>query len=86
MSKDKKPKKSKDKMDLEIKKGSFHEWLGKDKDEPITDEDIAKGLASDDPHVRKMAQFAKNAKEWKHERKSTESLENLQDPVWANWE
>ena len=35
-------------------------------DEKITDADIQKGLNSDDPHVRKMAQFAKNARGWKH--------------------
>lgn len=43
-----------------IKKGAFHRWLGKDEKEPITDEDIQKGLDSTDPHVQKMAQFAKN--------------------------
>jgi len=51
-----------------IHKGKFHEWLGKDKDEPITDADIEKGLASDDPEVRKMANFAKNARKWKHKK------------------
>ena len=45
-----------------IAKGAFHRWLGKKEDEPITAADIAKGLASDDPHVKKMAQFAENAK------------------------
>ena len=49
-----------------IKKGLFHKWLNKPEDEPITDADIKRGLASDDPHVRKMAQFAKNARSWKH--------------------
>jgi len=56
-------------MDLDIKKGGFHKWLGKPEDEPITQADIEKGLASEDPHVRKMAQFAKNAKKWHHEKK-----------------
>ena len=46
-----------------IKKGAFHKWLGKDESAPITKEDIAKGLASNDEHVRKMAQFAKNMQE-----------------------
>ena len=55
-----------EKMKLKLKKGAFHQWLGKDEDEPITDADIQKGLNSDDPHVRKMAQFAKNARGWKH--------------------
>ena len=49
-----------------IEHGAFKKWLGKPEDEPITDADIAKGLASDDPHVNKMAQFAKNARKWKH--------------------
>lgn len=49
-----------------IKKGAFHKWLGKSEDEPITDADIAKGKASDSEHVRKMAQFAENARKWKH--------------------
>ena len=64
--KNKKPQK---KMKLKIKKGSFHEWLGKKPGEPISDKDIEKGLKSDDPHVRKMAQFAKNAKKWHHKKK-----------------
>ncbi len=51
---------------FKLKKGAFHKWLGKDPEEPITDADIAKGLASDDPHVNKMAQFAKNARKFKH--------------------
>ena len=51
-----------------IKKGAFHAWLGKDPDEPITDADIQKGLNSDDPHARKMAQFAKNARGWSHKK------------------
>jgi hypothetical protein len=50
----------KDKKDVKVKKGGFHKWLGKSEDEKITPADIAKGLASDDPHVKKMAQFAKN--------------------------
>jgi len=49
-----------------IEKGAFHRWLGKSEDSPITEADIKKGLASKDPHVRKMANFAKNARKWKH--------------------
>jgi hypothetical protein len=49
-----------------IKKGAFHRWLGKSEDSPITDADIKRGLASRDPHVRKMANFARNARKWKH--------------------
>ncbi len=57
-----------------VKKNAFHEWLGKDPKEPITDADIEKGLASDDADVRKMATFAKNAKKWKHDKSSNEDL------------
>lgn len=45
-----------------IKKGAFHKWLGKDESDPITEEDIQTGLSSTDPHVQKMALFAKNMK------------------------
>lgn len=54
------------KMHLDIKKGAFHRWLGKDEDEPITTSDIKKGLESGEPHIVKMANFAKNVKKWKH--------------------
>jgi hypothetical protein len=47
-----------------IRKGTFHKWLGKNPDSPITPVDIAKGKASGDPHVVKMATFAANAKKW----------------------
>ena len=46
----------------DIDKGAFHRYLGKPEDAPITDDDIEKGLLSDDEHVHKMAQFAKNMK------------------------
>ena len=49
-----------------IHKGAFHAWLGKSEEEPITDADIEKGLSSGDEHVKKMAEFAKNARAWKH--------------------
>ncbi len=49
-----------------IKKGAFHDWLGKSPDSPITAADIEKGLRSKDPKVVKMANFAKNAKKFKH--------------------
>jgi hypothetical protein len=52
-----------------VKKGSFHEWLGKKPGDKITDADIEKGLKSNDPHVKKMAQFAKNAKKWHRAKK-----------------
>lgn len=57
-----------------VKKGSFHEWLGKKPDETITDADIEKGLKSDDKHVKKMAQFAKNAKKWHEKGKKKKKL------------
>jgi uncharacterized protein (DUF983 family) len=46
-----------------IKKGAFHKWLGKPEDEKITQADIERGLKSDDPHVRKMAQYVVNVEE-----------------------
>jgi hypothetical protein len=46
-----------------IKKGAFHKWLGKPEDQKITQADIDKGLDSNDPHVRKMAQYAANVRE-----------------------
>ncbi len=48
-----------------IRKGNFHKWLGKKSDSPITAADIAKGKASGEPHVVKMATFAANAKKWR---------------------
>jgi hypothetical protein len=47
-----------------VRKGNFHKWLGKKPDSPITAADIAKGKASSDPHVVKMATFAANSKKW----------------------
>jgi hypothetical protein len=46
-----------------IEKGAFHRWLGKDESEPISDADIAKGLAAGG-HPAKMAQFAKASRSW----------------------
>jgi hypothetical protein len=48
-----------------IKHGDFHRWLGKPESEHITDADIAKGKAAGG-HPAKMAQFAENARKWKH--------------------
>ena len=50
----------KDKKEIHLKAGAFHKWLGKKPGEKLTKADIEKGLKSDDPHVKKMAQFAKN--------------------------
>ena len=49
---------------IHVRKGAFHKWLGKKPDSPITTADIAKGKASNDPHVVKMATFAANSKKW----------------------
>jgi hypothetical protein len=48
-----------------VRKGKFHKWLGKKLDSPITAADIAKGKASGDPHVVKMATFAANSMKWR---------------------
>jgi hypothetical protein len=50
---------------IRVRKGEFHEWLGKKPGSPFTAADIAKGKASSDPHVRKMANFAASAKKWR---------------------
>jgi len=72
---DKKKKDSKDKKEqIKVKKNSFHKWLHKNPGEKITDADIEKGLKSDDPHVRKMAIFAKNAKKW-HDKATMEAFD-----------
>lgn len=85
----KKSSKAKDKNASPIKKvksGSFHEWLGKSKDKPITEADIQRGLKSPDPHIRKMAQFAKNSKKWNHKKKpATESMDLGPVPAWTAW-
>jgi len=62
-----------------INKGAFHRWLGKKEDEAITEEDIAKGLASDDPHVRKMANFAKNMRKSVKESSLSEIMDVLRE-------
>jgi hypothetical protein len=50
---------------FDLRKGGFHKWLGKSEDEPITGDDIKKGLAAGG-HAAKMANFARNAKHFKH--------------------
>jgi hypothetical protein len=47
-----------------IHKGAFHRWLGKKPGTPITDADIAKGIAAGG-HAAKMAEFAKAARGFK---------------------
>ena len=75
-----KDKKSKKKKDFKIEKGAFHKWLGKKPDQPITDADIEKGLKSKDPHVKHMAQFAKNAKKW-HDKSKKVAKESFDLPA-----
>ena len=43
-----------------IKKGALHKWCGVPEDETIPCGCIEKALKSDDPHIRKMGNFAKN--------------------------
>ena len=43
-------------------KGDFTSYCGG----TVTEECIRKGLASDDPHVVQMANFARNARKWKN--------------------
>jgi hypothetical protein len=44
-------------------KNDFHVWLGKTKDDPITRNDIKRGLKSDDPNVRELARNAQDVKD-----------------------
>ena len=43
-------------------KGDLHRALGIPQGQKLTEDEIAKGLASKDPAVRMMARFAKNAR------------------------
>lgn len=57
---------------IEIKKshkGRFARDVGKKPGEHITESDIEKGLHSKDPAERKRANFARNARKWKHKGK-----------------
>jgi len=46
--------------------GRFHRDVGKSVDQPITEADIQQGLHSEDPAVRRRANFARNARKWHH--------------------
>jgi hypothetical protein len=46
--------------------GRFHRWAGVPEGQPIPAGKIAEGLRSKDPHVRQMANFARNARHFKH--------------------
>lgn len=65
-----------------VKKGTFHKWLGKKPGEKLTAIDIQRGLNSSEPHIRKMAQFAKNARQFKHHQHAHEALA---EPAWSAW-
>lgn len=69
-------KKQIDKVAADIKKGSFHKWLGKKEGEPITEADIKKGLKSKDTAIMKMAMKAKPTKIAK-EKIAKESISEL---------
>ena len=58
-------RKSKYRAIFHLRKGGFHKWLGKSEDDPITNEDIEKGLKAGG-HPAKMALFARNARKFKH--------------------
>jgi hypothetical protein len=56
-------------MAIEIKKsheGLFHKATGTPAGDKIPMSKIEKGLHSDDPKIRKEANFARNAREWHH--------------------
>lgn len=56
-------------MHLKLKKGALHEEENVPEGKPVPGYKLAEALHSKNEHVRKMAQFAKNAKKWKHKRK-----------------
>jgi len=47
-------------------KGRLHRALGVSPGKPIPPSGLQKALHSSNPHTRKMAQFAINAKKWNH--------------------
>ena len=51
-------------MELHLKKNGLHNALGVKPGHPIPHDLLNKALNSSDPHMRKMAQFAKNAARW----------------------
>ena len=59
--------KRKGKLKINIKpsmEGSFTAWCKRQGFGSVTQECIAKGLASKDPRIRRKANFARNAKGW----------------------
>lgn len=59
-----------------IAKGAFHRWLGKKAGTPITAADIQRGLKAGG-HAAKMANFARNAKGFKHGKSRAEHGKKL---------
>lgn len=52
-------------------KGLLHEEMGKAQDEPISEEELRHVIAiSTDPHTKRRAQFALNARKWHHKKKA----------------
>jgi hypothetical protein len=51
-----------------LKKGGLHKALGIPLGKPIPPARLAQALRSPNPHVRHMAQFASNAKKFKHKK------------------
>jgi hypothetical protein len=49
-----------------LRKGGLHRALGVASGEKIPAAKLASAANSDNEHVRKMAQFAKTMKSWKH--------------------
>jgi hypothetical protein len=55
-----------DKFLAGIHHGALHRALGISQDQKIPPAKLREALRSKDPHVRKMANLAKNMKSWKH--------------------
>jgi len=51
-------------LKLDLKEGTFTAWCKRQGFDGVTEECIAKGLASKDPRIRRKANFARNAKGW----------------------
>lgn len=55
-------------------KGLLHKHLEIPEDEEIPVEKLKSAANSDDPKIRKMANFALNAKKWKHHKEELEQI------------
>lgn len=53
----------KKKLQLHLKKGALHKHAGKSEDKKLTTKDMTI-RENDSPHVKKMKQFAQNARKW----------------------